>query len=70
EQIIERVEEAMKLLHGNGFVFGDLRAPNILRVDGGAMLIDFDWAGKVGEAKYPLDINFEVNWAEGTPDRP
>jgi len=45
----------VKSFHDAGFVHGDLREPNIM-CDGEkekAMLIDFDWGGKVGEAYYP-----------------
>ena len=24
--------------------------------------VDFDWAGKVGDARYPVMMNPEVNW--------
>ncbi|EJD00497.1 uncharacterized protein FOMMEDRAFT_159204, partial [Fomitiporia mediterranea MF3/22] len=46
EKIYNDVERAVKLLHEQDLVFGDLRVQNIVsRPDGGAMLIDFDWAG-------------------------
>ncbi|TFK51424.1 hypothetical protein OE88DRAFT_1659438 [Heliocybe sulcata] len=57
----ESLREAVQLLHTNEFVFGDLRAPNILVPDNEAILIDFDWCGKVGEARYPSDINLDEN---------
>lgn len=67
KRIVEDVERAISLLHDRGFVFGDLRRPNILHVrGGGAMLVDFDWCGKVGEARYPLNIHLGLEWAEGT----
>ena len=50
----EQVEGAIRKLHENRFVFGDLRAPNVLFSKGKVFLIDFDWAGKIGEARYPL----------------
>ncbi|KXS12890.1 hypothetical protein M427DRAFT_390338 [Gonapodya prolifera JEL478] len=39
-------------MHGRGFVFGDLREPNIL-INGRnrVFLIDFDWAGEEGKAR-------------------
>ncbi|ETW76127.1 hypothetical protein HETIRDRAFT_455690 [Heterobasidion irregulare TC 32-1] len=71
------VKKAVDLLHSSNLVFGDLRRPNIMVVrrpgtgdsleyDGG-MLIDFDWAGPVGQTKYPSVINDsgEIDWAEG-----
>ncbi|KAF8129803.1 hypothetical protein EV363DRAFT_1417512 [Boletus edulis] len=40
-------------IHKKGYVHGDLRPPNIFCVDDRIMLLDFDWGGKVGEARYP-----------------
>lgn len=69
------VERAIRLLHGNGLVFGDLRRSNIIIVKKntqgdtrlGAHLIDFDWCGKDSEAKYPdtLDDCGAIEWATG-----
>jgi serine/threonine protein kinase len=54
----EELEAAVQWLHNHGFVFGDLRAQNIMiNSEGKVKLIDFDWAGKAGEARYPLLIN-------------
>ena len=45
------LRNAVKTLHDKGFVFGDLREPNILVVkEGKVLLIDFDWCRRVGEA--------------------
>ena len=54
---------AVTTLHRAGLVFGDLRRPNVLCVDDWAVLIDFDWCGKEGEARYPSDILLE-GWAD------
>ncbi|KAI0055196.1 hypothetical protein BV25DRAFT_1843129 [Artomyces pyxidatus] len=65
------VRRALALLHAAGLVFGDLRRPNVMVVstDGrdGAMLVDFDWAGREGQARYPPMINDggEIKWAAG-----
>lgn len=68
------IKEALELLHGENLVFGDLRPPNILLCDRGAtdggtergaMLVDFDWAGKDGEQRYPLLLNRSIQWPEG-----
>ncbi|KAF8592953.1 hypothetical protein BDV93DRAFT_461920, partial [Ceratobasidium sp. AG-I] len=62
---------ALKLLHQNGIVFGDLRPPNVMAVlddrkqPVGGMLVDFDWCGADGKAKYPTNINIKVNWPAG-----
>ncbi|KAF8468174.1 hypothetical protein BDZ91DRAFT_848037 [Kalaharituber pfeilii] len=55
-----KVEEVIKHLHRNGLVHGDVRDSNLLvRTDDevGCMLVDFDWAGKEGEARYPINVN-------------
>ncbi|THV02621.1 hypothetical protein K435DRAFT_652988 [Dendrothele bispora CBS 962.96] len=59
------IKTALDILHGNGFVFGDLREPNIVyhkASDGKykAKLIDFDWCGKEGVAFYPPGLAKEL----------
>ncbi|KAG5633808.1 hypothetical protein H0H81_005158, partial [Sphagnurus paluster] len=72
EEVIDDVRSAVDLLHENNLVFGDLRQPNIiiketedkkLRV----MLIDFDWVGEAGQARYPPFLNDSgaISWAQG-----
>ncbi|KAL7284419.1 hypothetical protein ACG7TL_001709 [Trametes sanguinea] len=61
------VREAIALLHERNLVFGDLREPNVLLIKGGGvMLIDFDWCGQEGTARYPRDMNEDgsIPWAE------
>ena len=51
-------------------VHGDLRPNNIMcreRPDSGTQelevkVVDFDWAGKLGEARYPAIMNPDVKW--------
>ncbi|PBL01918.1 hypothetical protein ARMGADRAFT_914581 [Armillaria gallica] len=63
------LERALDILHGEGLVFGDLRRPNIMIIpeDGTVRLIDFDWAGKENQVRYPIHLNQskEVKWADG-----
>jgi hypothetical protein len=33
--------------------------------DGKVKLIDFNWAGEEGQAKYPVLISSEIAWPEG-----
>ncbi|KAI0681582.1 hypothetical protein C8Q76DRAFT_804541 [Earliella scabrosa] len=64
----ERVRAAVKLLHDHGMVHGDLRGQNVLiqpRKGGAVRIIDFDWAGKEGEARYPNDLSPAVRWPPG-----
>ena len=58
----EQTEEAVEKLHNAGFVLGDLRLPNVLFSKGKVFLIDFDWAGKSGEARYPRGLSRNVDW--------
>ncbi|KAH9918870.1 uncharacterized protein B0H18DRAFT_882474 [Fomitopsis serialis] len=53
---VASLRAAVRTLHERGFVFGDLRHPNVLVVGERMVLIDFDWCGKAGEARYPSDI--------------
>ena len=59
----------MGLLQNEDIVFGDLRGNNILYVasEHRASLVDFDWAGKNGESRYPVTLNpgeYRKTWAE------
>lgn len=67
--VVGDLERALNILHGEGFVFGDLRRPNIMIMpeDNTVRLIDFDWAGRENEARYPIHLNQskEVKWADG-----
>jgi serine/threonine protein kinase len=55
----------VSILHQAGIVFGDLRDNNILyaQTDGLAesrvFLIDFDWADRDGEGRYPATLNLD-----------
>ena len=63
------LRRAFEQLHGAGYVFGDLRQPNVIVIPEGttstAQLIDFDWAGKAGEVKYPVFISSSIDWPAG-----
>ncbi|CAG8505365.1 34209_t:CDS:2, partial [Racocetra persica] len=51
------VKNAIKLFHDSGYVHGDLRDENIIaKYNNGKIdikFVNFDWAGREGEAKYP-----------------
>jgi hypothetical protein len=58
----EKTEKAIKKLHDAQFVFGDLRGSNVMFSGDDVFLIDFDWAGKADEARYPRNLSSGVTW--------
>ena len=59
---LTEVREKVVSLHQAGYVHGDIRTTNIMvKKNGGPgiFLIDFDWAGVIGEARYPMNVNRE-----------
>ena len=67
DRVGKEVRRALELLHSGGFVFGDLRSPNIMVTkNGDVKLIDFNWAGIDAQAKYPAVIaNVPGMWPAG-----
>jgi hypothetical protein len=81
--VLEDIHNALEKLHEAGLVFGDMRRPNIMLVKSrGAydededeygegewhgQLIDFNWSGPVGKARYPPTLNNDgrITWAFG-----
>jgi serine/threonine protein kinase len=54
------VREKVTNLHQAGYVHGDIRNTNIMVKKNGSrgiILVDFDWAGAIGEARYPMNVN-------------
>jgi hypothetical protein len=51
-----QVKAMIDKLHESGYVFGDLRPPNVVFFERKAFLADFDWAGKDGETFYPTEL--------------
>ncbi|CUA71256.1 hypothetical protein RSOLAG22IIIB_09424 [Rhizoctonia solani] len=68
-RVCPSVEQALKLLHGDNFAFGDLRPPNIMVVEENgetkAKLVDFDWCVVAGEGRYPVNLSEQIMWPEG-----
>lgn len=60
-QLRQIVKELVASFHAQKLVHGDIRDTNLLvRVEDGTLktkLIDFDWGGREGEARYPVLIN-------------
>lgn len=72
DDILSQVELAVRILHDQNLVFGDLRRPNIVikekeNKELSALLIDFDWVGTADQARYPPSLNDsgEIAWADG-----
>ena len=64
---VEMLREAAKRLHDNGYVHGDIRGPNVILVDEKNLkVIDFDWSGREGSVRYPVDVNLssDIEWHE------
>ena len=58
----KRLNQVLVQIHQQGYVHGDLRNVNVMVTNGptpAVMLVDFDWAGKIGEARYPINVNRE-----------
>lgn len=57
----------MAILHEHDLVHGDVQSRNVLVTEKGGMLIDFDWSGPVGVARYPWtsESSSAVDWAPG-----
>lgn len=71
--IWDEIQSAVKTLHDNNIVFGDLRPNNILvytkNGEKHASLIDFDWSGVAGTDQYPYFMNHEnITWPAGVED--
>ncbi|TFK72797.1 hypothetical protein BDN72DRAFT_815502 [Pluteus cervinus] len=66
QSFTRRVRDIVTVLHSNGYVFGDLRSPNIMiTTTQEVKFIDFDWAGEDGKSTYPLLMSERINWPEG-----
>ena len=63
--LAQQLKDAVNVLHEGGYVYGDLRGQNIMVTNEGKVkLIDFDWAGRVGEARYPPFLS-TIDWPHG-----
>lgn len=52
---------AIQKLHRGGYVHGDIRDTNILvNSESRIYIIDFDWAGRMGVTKYPLQAAMKL----------
>jgi hypothetical protein len=58
----ENLQAIAAKMKSDGFVHGDLRAPNILVRGDRVVLINFDWAGREGIVIYPIHLSQEETW--------
>jgi hypothetical protein len=72
--VYKDIHDAITLLHSSNLVFGDLRTPNMMVVPGTpgsdarcrGILIDFDWVGSHGIARYPASLSDDLqDWVSG-----
>eukprot|EP01118_Nematostelium_gracile_P002379 TRINITY_DN12607_c0_g1_i1.p1 TRINITY_DN12607_c0_g1~~TRINITY_DN12607_c0_g1_i1.p1 ORF type:complete len:126 (-),score=31.39 TRINITY_DN12607_c0_g1_i1:68-445(-) len=69
ESVLKNLRDAIQKMHDSGYVHGDLRPTNIMwNSDGEVRIIDFDWAGNIGEATYPSTINLALTWHPGVKE--
>jgi serine/threonine protein kinase len=72
DAVKERLNDVLGQMHQQGFVHGDIRNVNVMITNDpilAVMLVDFDWAGRIGEARYPMNVNREyVYRPEGAVD--
>ncbi|KAG5653093.1 hypothetical protein H0H81_002318 [Sphagnurus paluster] len=61
----DAIWRGLKSFHDGGYVHGDVRGVNLMVAKSGEArfrLIDFDWAGEVDKALYPMNVNTEGLW--------
>ncbi len=72
QALFESIGMQLQTLHAQGLVHGDLRDSNIMvgKEDRTKfMIIDFDWAGAIGSAEYPPNVNRKgIQRPEGARD--
>ncbi|KAF8152649.1 hypothetical protein B0H34DRAFT_727028 [Crassisporium funariophilum] len=76
KDVIDAVKAGVSALHGDDFVHGDIRDANIMIADApdGAAegervkFLDFDWAGKAGEVRYPMHLGSYICTTAGVSD--
>jgi serine/threonine protein kinase len=66
DSIVNQTKYALQMLHGNGYVYGDLRRSNILVTkEEQVKLVNFEMTGLDGKDCYPLGISPLVEWPDG-----
>ncbi|KAF9231109.1 hypothetical protein BU15DRAFT_56568 [Melanogaster broomeanus] len=68
---LSRIKVQLVQLHQEGYVHGDIRSTNIMvsKDESRFMFVDFDWAGRIGEIRYPMNVNrTDIERPEGAVD--
>lgn len=79
QDVIKAIRYGITIVHDAGYVYGDLRRPNVMiantvdensDADLGKLVrfIDFDWAGKAGNVRYPLHLSDAICKTVGTSE--
>ncbi|KAI0703658.1 hypothetical protein C8T65DRAFT_709207 [Cerioporus squamosus] len=78
ESVCSAIRCAVKLLHDNKMVHGDVRLGNLMimkptgaeddDVEKRVRIVDFDWAGIQGKVRYPLYLSKVILWPAGVVD--
>ncbi|KAH0830118.1 hypothetical protein J3R83DRAFT_1456 [Lanmaoa asiatica] len=67
---MKQLRELVQSFHDQNLVHGDLRGPNIICDGNRIMIIDFDWAGTMGEVSYPIcQLNPDLTDGRDSLDR-
>ena len=63
EHMKAALKAAVDTMQAENYVRGDLRCQNMV-VDKKVHVLDFDWAGRCGTARYPVELNMcpTCNW--------
>ena len=62
------LRNAVRLMHENNYVHGNLQQHNILVVNDKVHILDFDWADTDGTAAYPPELNMDRLMCNGDPN--
>jgi len=59
-QLLDKIRDTLSRLHQAGYVHSYIRDTNIMvakNAEPSFMLVDFDWAGKLGEVRYAMNVH-------------
>jgi serine/threonine protein kinase len=71
QNIVDQCRNVVGTLHDGNLCHGDFRDVNVLvrRNSNTICVLDYDWAGRLDQARYPLYMNHvHIQWPEGATD--